>query len=154
MRLRRLTGSLLALLTLHLNLAGADLACTRHGAAEEHAGDDVTPHTRAMPTVASSPMQMHKHVHIASEKAAHTRLATITPSADISAPGVRNEKPPCDVPVQPNCCKALASCNVVFSAGNEFDVASIQNLQQLIAPDAMTAPPSERAAPEPPPPKV
>ncbi|MEO7363449.1 MAG: hypothetical protein ABI120_24155 [Gemmatimonadaceae bacterium] len=142
MRLRRLTGFLLMLLTLHLNLLGADFACAKHAATE---GVDATEHV--MPTSAS----------------AHMHGAVMTPGA-MEAPAsvpegaaareVTTNHAPCDVPVQPGCCKALATCSVVFSAGHMLNAAGMRNSSDLVAALAATAPPSERAAPEPPPPKA
>lgn len=140
MRLRRLTGSFLTLLTLHLNLLGADFACAKHAPTES---GDATQHV--MPTTASA------HRHGATPNATETATAS---RESVSAPELTTQQPPCDVPVQPNCCKALATCSVVFSSGNTLGVASTLNLSDLVVPGAMTAPPSERAAPEPPPPKA
>ncbi|MEP6831756.1 MAG: hypothetical protein ABJB74_00120 [Gemmatimonas sp.] len=143
MRFRRLTGVVLTLLTLHLNLLGADTACAKHGPAN----GDVTQHTMVMPVTAAS------HMHGASHEVTHHSMHTTeTAASDVS--NMTSEAPPCGLPVQPNCCKALASCSIVFSAGSELDVASIFTAPESIAPSAMTAPPSERAAPEPPPPKA
>jgi len=143
MRLRRITGSLLTLLTLHLNLLGVDFACAKHARTESGGATE-----HVMPTTAS----------------AHMHGAVTTPPGSMEAPAsvrrgsasaeVTTQQPPCDVPVQPSCCKALATCSVVFSSGTMLNVAGVLNSSDLVAPIATTTPPSERAAPEPPPPKA
>ena len=150
MRLRRLTGALLTLLTLHLNLLGADFACVRHVGTEGETGHGSAQHAMPMEGTAAATA----HGAGAHDVMAHDTETHAAPTAQDAATVVSSDTPPCDVPVQPNCCKALASCNVVFSTGSELDVAGLFNLSEQIAPYAMTAPPSERAAPEPPPPKA
>ena len=155
MRLRRFTGLLLTLLTLHLNLLGADVACVKHGGHEGAAVHSVNEHAADAPNSATHTMMMPNHAshgQAAAMHAASGTLGTRTAGADLSALG--HNAPPCDLPQQPNCCKALASCSVAFVADNDLDVTGILRVSQVITPIAMTVPPSERAAPDPPPPKA
>lgn len=137
---RRLAALFLALFTLHLNLLGADFACARHGAGAAAMTAEMTGHPQMTePTTASS----HQHAMPASHEMVGM---TVSDNGD--------EHPPCEVPVQSNCCRALTSCSVVFSSEDELHVASAPHFREMIAPRHMAAPAFESAAPEPPPPKA
>lgn len=138
---RRFTALLLALFTLHLNLLGADFACARHSTAM---GDGMSAHN-------SMPAADAAHTHSSAQGAS---TAATAPETGVAVSDNSNNDPPCEVPVQSNCCKALASCSVFYSASNELEVTSARNFRDMIALGAMTTPPSETAAPEPPPPKA
>lgn len=137
---RRLPALFLALFTLHLNLLGADFACARHGAGAAAMTAEMSGHTEAAGETTTS---AHAHAMPASHEMGGM---TVSDNGD--------EHPPCEVPVQSNCCRALTSCSVVFSSEDELQVASAPHFREMIALGRMSAPPSESAAPEPPPPKA
>jgi hypothetical protein len=139
---RRITGVLLAAFTLHLNVLGADFACAKHGPGDHESVAAVATDDAAAPSHA-------EHASVSAEHSAHNHASVAS-----TVPSVTNPPAPCDVPVQPNCCKALTSCSVYFSSGSELTIAGVDKVPDFIAPNAMTAPPSVRSAPEPPPPKA
>ena len=61
---------------------------------------------------------------------------------------------PCQTPTQPDCCRAMTSCaiNAAFPSGAALGELPPRHAQ--IAPGVSDVPPSQTAAPEPPPPKA
>lgn len=140
MLLRRLSGLVLALLTLHLNVLGADFACATHpadGHDMSQSGQMQDMSMQDMPVQTVSEHAMHGH-----------EPDGVVAVAATEAP------PPCELPVQPECCKALASCSVVFSAAAELAANDGVTALEARTPIVTSALPTERAAPEPPPPKA
>jgi hypothetical protein len=66
---------------------------------------------------------------------------------------VQEPQAPCDTPVQPNCCQALASCATVFAVGRA-SAAAHRPERAGIAATQLRIPLSELIAPDPPPPKI
>jgi hypothetical protein len=125
---RRLAAVFMAFLMLHLSVVSSDAACATH-MSDAHA------HVASM-SMGSGSMgggsmgSMHEH-----------RGAVQEPQA------------PCDTPVQPNCCQALASCATVFAVGRA-SAAAHRPERAGIAATQLRIPLSELIAPDPPPPKI
>ena len=76
-------------------------------------------------------------------------------SADMRADGatVQDPQAPCDTPVQPNCCQALASCATLFAVGTAAHPAHFPDRSGIVGAELLP-PLSELIAPDPPPPKI
>ena len=123
---RRITAVFIALFMLHLTLAGADVACARHGR------DAST----AMAAGVSAPMH-------------HSGA-----SADAGANGATNAPSErCEIPATTQCCSALASCSVAFSATTRSSRVLPRAREALLIADQLLPNPLA-FAPDPPPPKL
>jgi hypothetical protein len=61
---------------------------------------------------------------------------------------------PCETPTQPGCCRAMTSCAINIAFGNGSALGELPPRHARIASSVSDAPPSQTAAPEPPPPKA
>lgn len=122
---RRFAGILVALLMLHLGVAGADFGCSRHGDHTAKVHGQATGHH-------------HGHGH---------RATTHAEEAPAS-------QQPCETPTQPACCRAMMSCAITlaFKAGSVYD--SAPPTHERIRSGASRLPLSLITSPEPPPPRV
>ena len=144
----------LALLTLNLSLLGAGASCA------SGAHDTTAAAATHVMTDGSMPMSvdgMHNHARASSDNGSPAHVAQTQPS---SLDGVQlldrphHNAPPCEPSTPSNCCRALASCSVVFSVPDAESAAHFNTLSLVIAGGASHTPLSEIVAPEPPPPKV
>ena len=133
MLLRRLAGVLTAACMLHLSVVASDAACGTHMASG-----------RAFPDVgqvASDATDMDTDMAMDAVLAAHP------------APGEDGRSRECDTPVQPDCCRAVASCAQTFAAPDSAPrLPAIEPVR--IPQSVMAVPLSELVAPDTPPPKA
>jgi hypothetical protein len=125
---RRLAAVFMAFLMLHLSVVSSDAACATHMSDAHAHGASMSMGSGSMG--GGSMGSMHEH-----------RGALQEPQA------------PCDTPVQPNCCQALASCATVFAVGRA-SAAAHRPERAGIAATQLRIPLSELIAPDPPPPKI
>jgi hypothetical protein len=125
---RRLAAVFMAFLMLHLSVVSSDAACATHMSDAHAHGASMSMGSGSMG--GGSMGSMHEH-----------RGAVQEPQA------------PCDTPVQPNCCQALASCATVFAVGRA-SAAAHRPERAGIAATQLPIPLSELIAPDPPPPKI
>jgi hypothetical protein len=125
---RRLAAVFMAFLMLHLSVVSSDAACATHMSDAHAHGASMSMGSGSMG--GGSMGSMHEH-----------RGAVQEPQA------------PCDTPVQPNCCQALASCATVFAVGRA-SAAAHRPERAGIAATQLRIPLSELIAPDPPPPKI
>jgi hypothetical protein len=129
MLLRRVTGVLTAVLMLHLSVVASDVVCATHMTAA--------------------------HVDVGARQTHHAEASTDMGADMANQTGLEQHhgEHPCDTPVQPNCCQALASCGSVFAATNSPSRAPAIG-RERIARAVTDMPASELVAPDTPPPKA
>ncbi len=127
MLLRRFTGVLTAACMIHLSVVASDGACATHaGGAHDMAGGMAT---------ASGSAEMD------------------TMMSPDSAVGEKATSHQCETPIQPDCCRALASCSSTFSV--TASTAGLPAIQRgEILQNVSEMPRSEMVAPATPPPKA
>jgi hypothetical protein len=124
---RRLAAVFMAFLMLHLSVVSSDAACATHMS------------------------DTHAHGQGMSMKGGNTS-GSMNASMQARGGAVQEPQAPCDTPVQPNCCQALASCATVFAVGRAS--APRQRPERAgVAATELLIPLSELIAPDPPPPK-
>lgn len=128
-RLQHFAALALAASLLHLNVVRADIACGTH----DHAG---------LPDHAAGP-QAVEHKDGAAPVLIHD-----------GGPHVAANDQPCETPVQPQCCQALASCSPVFGAATESAIGHYLPPGGVALAALITLPLSLIATPDPPPPKA
>lgn len=131
--MHRLVALLSAVALIHLSVASGDVACATHGAA-----------ARAGATGAHG-MAMGAH----EPEAAHAAPAAAHASERAAA-----DAPPCDTPVQPDCCTMHVGCSVstVLASAREAELSRSVATARVV-PSRHDRPASFAAAPEPPPPR-
>lgn len=115
---------------LHLSLVSSDTVCASHTAGGHATGA----------AMAGMPMP----------------TATTPKAANAATPdrnGQDHQRHPCETPVRPNCCEALASCNSTFAASGSSS-GQLAGRQARISNSVIEVPASELAAPDTPPPKA
>jgi hypothetical protein len=117
---RRLAGFLIALLSLHLNFVGLDVACADH-------------HQSRVARESMASMQHHES------------------AADGAAVA---DQEPCEIPTQPDCCRAMTSCTVSVALDASGGASKVASHHAIVVPPSMRVPRSQTAAPDPPPPKA
>ena len=141
MIVRRLVALLTSVTMLHFAVASGDAACRTLGAGGDHHGvmrDGATASERAMP--------MNGHAMPADAAAA-------TPAVD-AAPKTTADVPPCEVPVQEQCCAALTGCSTTAIASASQSLVSTRPSAARIGEAPHDAPAPVASAPEPPPPRA
>ena len=135
MMVRRLLALLTSVAMLHLWLVAGDVACALHGAGGHHAA------LRDAGAAAEHEMPMTAHA------------VDTSGGAEVST--AKSAAPPCDTPVQPRCCEAVASCGV---AGTIVSRTRFAEPRPSASPEVLAldddAPASYQPPPEPPPPKA
>lgn len=128
---RRVAALALAASLLHLSIPGAEAACARHpqsDRAAEHAQD----HAR------------EEH-HPAAER---------EPTHESGAFGSDAREESCDTPGQTECCRALATCSLLFGANAKAASGAYAPRHDHVVGARTGIPLSRVAAPDPPPPRA
>jgi len=130
MLFRQIVGVMSAALMLHLNVAASDSACAKHAAGHDHAE-----HASEVGTMAG--MHMTRA----------TEMQTTLPSH------AEHPSRPCETPIVPSCCQAMASCSSTYAA-NQVSADWLPIRADAFVRTAVKVPLSRVFAPDPPPPRA
>ena len=118
---------------------------------------------RRMAGLLMSGFLLHLNLQAADATCAHHSVRGVRESATShsarhayhagSARDAINTETPCEIPAQPNCCQALASCSMVALASGARSTA-LPNTPGAISQMVSEIPTSPVASPDPPPPKA
>lgn len=91
-----------------------------------------------------APARGHQHAMMGHHRGEATAVHELT-----SAP-----EQPCETPTQPGCCRAMTSCAINIAFANGAALGELPPRHAQIGSGVSDVPPSQMAAPDPPPPKA